>query len=435
MSDTERMPMRQGVNLATALCQAVADEVGVPVLFLKGPAASLQGLRPAGHVSGDVDVMCRPADQGAMAAGLRSRGWRLRPVSTAAREFTTHSITFIHDQWPCDIDLHTTFPGMLAEPTTNFDALWKHREEHVLAGTAVQTPDRSGQFLILLLHGLRSPDLARNVQQISAARATYTGQLTPHERSMVRQLIADTASAEPTQDFFRELGERVDVPTRPSAEYALWKLKTGPSRTESWLVHALRARGSERFRILFRAAVPSREDMHADHPESVGSVWRLIRAHGQRLHRAARLTPHALRQVARARRALDAPESAGAQAVDPLTGPSSPLPQPTRADRPGRADARSTEDATTAAIARHAAEWADDHETLFVLPLASGTSRVLALKGTAAVLWTLIQESGTSVDELADAAAARWEMSPGELRDDVEVFLAQLVDCGALLAA
>lgn len=425
MLDTESMPMQQSVNLATALCQAVADEAGVRVLFLKGPTAARQGLRSESHVSGDVDVLCLPGDRDAMEAGLRARGWRLRPVSTAAREFTTHSITFIHDRWPCDIDLHTTFPGMLAEPATNFEALWSRREEHRLAGVPIMTPDRSAQFLILLLHGLRAPDLARNVQQIEAARTTYNSQLTQDERAAVRQLVVETRAAEPTQGFFRSVGDPVEVPSRPSADYALWQLKTGPSRTESWMVLALRTHGRQRLQILFRAVFPTRADMHADHPESAGSAWRLAQAHAHRLSRAARLAPRALRQVLGARRAFETEPAADAPPQELTARPADGTPLSPAARRLRAAPT----------IAPHAAEWTADHEILFVLPLHSPSSRVLALRGTAAGLWTLIQESGTSPEQLAAAAGAHWEVPAGDVRRDVELFLSQLVDWGALLAA
>lgn len=423
---TESMPMKQAVNLAHALCQAVADEAGVRALFLKGPTAAMQGLRSSSHVSGDVDALCVPADRDAMEAGLRARGWRLRPVSTAAREFTTHSVTFIHDSWPCDIDLHTTFPGMLADPVTTFDALWERREEHLLAGVPVMTPDRVAQFLILVLHGLRSPGLVRNAQEIERARSMYRSELTDCERAALRELVARTESAEPTQDFFRSVGDPVEVPSRPSPSYALWQLKTGPSRTESWMVYAIESHGWQRARILFRALLPTRADMYADHPESAEGVWRLARAHIRRLSRAARLTPRAAGQVARARRALTAPQP---EPADAGSAPAVTAPQSQHSPR------RPVPPARTPLIAPHASEWTDDREILFVLPLQSSTSGVLALRDTAAALWTLIQEAGTSPDGLASAACAYWEIPAEAVRDDVALFLAQLVDYGALLAA
>lgn len=423
---TESMPMRQGVNLAHALCQAVADEAGVRVLFLKGPTAAVQGLRSPSHVSGDVDVLCLPADRDAMETGLRARGWRLRAVSTAAREFTTHSITFIHDSWPCDIDLHTMFPGMLADPVTAFEALWRRREQHRIAGISVLTPDRIAQFLVLVLHGLRSPSLHRNSQEIAHARSMYQSDLTTEERTALRELVTQTGSAEPTQDFFNSVGDPIDVPARPSPGYALWKLKTGPSRTESWMVYALEARGRQRLRILFRAAFPTRDDMYADHPESAAGGWALVRAYKNRLSRAVRLTPRAVRQVVRARRAVASPKPDPVIPSRPpvVSGTESPDLSPRSAPKPA-----------TPVIAPHASDWTDDHEILFVLPLHSTTSGVLALRDTAAALWTLIQETGTSPDGLASAAGSHWEVPIEDLRDDVVLFLSQLVDCGALLAA
>lgn len=423
---TESMPMKQGVSLAHALCQAIADEAGVRALFLKGPVAGQQGLRSPDHPSGDVDMLCLPADRPVMEAGLRARGWRLRPVSTAAREFTTHSLTFIHDSWPCDIDLHTSFPGMLADSATAFEALWSHREEHPFAGVPAMTPDRSAQFLILLLHGLRSPDLARNTQEIAAARVLYRNGLSDDERATLRRLVAVTGAAEPTQEFFAGVGDPVEVPARPSAAYAMWQLKTGPSRTESWLLLAMHTRGAARVRVLFRAALPSRADMYADHPESADGLPQLVAAHGRRLTRAARLTPRAIRQIARARRAVRAAQPA----TTAQRGPGDPT-DATAEPRSPQARGRHS----PPVVAPHASVWTDDQQILFVLPLHSTTSKVMALRGTAADLWTLLQDAGTTTDELASAACAHWEIPADTVRADVEAFLAQLVDWGALVAA
>lgn len=426
MLATESMPMKQGVSLAHALCQAVADDAGVRALFLKGPTAGQQGLRSTTHVSGDVDVLCLPEDLAAMEAGLCARGWRLRPVSTAAREFTTHSVTYIHDSWPCDIDLHTNFPGMLADPSASFEALWSSREEHSFAGVPAMTPNRTAQFLVLLLHGLRSPGLARNTHEIATAQTMYHDGLTDDERADLRALVVATGSAEPTQDFFRRVGDPIDVPARPSAGYALWQLKTGPSRTESWMLLALRTRGKQRLRVLFRAVVPTRADMYADHPESAQGFTRLVSAHGHRLSRAARLAPRAVQQILRARQAL--------RSTQPVV-PGRLLSVVEDAGANSRPSHSSPSRTTAPMVAPHAAEWTDDQQILFVLPLHSPTSKVLALRDTAAALWTLMQDTGTSPEQLASAACLHWQIPTDTVRPDVEVFLSQLVDWGALVAA
>lgn len=431
MLASELVPMKQAVNLAHALCQAIADAAGVRVLFLKGPVAAAQGLRPSSHVSSDVDVLCLPGDRAAMESGLRARGWRLRPVSTAAREFTTHSITFIHDTWPCDIDLHTAFPGLLATPETSFEALWSRREEHRLAGVTALTPDRVAQFLILLLHGLRSPDLARNSIEIARARSMYRNDLTSTERSELLDLVARTEAAEPTEEFFRSVGEQVTVPPKPSPGYVLWKLKTAPSRTESWLMYALALRGRRRLRVLFRAVVPTAADMYADHPESANGRRELIAAHLHRLLRAARLTPRAMATVLRARHSL---HSAVAE-----PSPIAPArAQPRAAKKTAHADATDVTPRTTPtprAIAPHALEWSDDKAVLFVLPLTTATSTLLALRDSAAQLWMLMETSGPSPARLSEVASALFETPAADIRPDVETFIRQLVEIGALVAA
>ncbi|RNI20925.1 PqqD family peptide modification chaperone [Flexivirga caeni] len=432
MLNTTPMPMRSAVNLAHALCQSVADAAGIQVLFLKGPTAGAQGLRSADYVSGDVDVLCTREDLPAMEAGLRARGWHPRPVSTGAREFTTHSVTYLHDSWPCDIDIHTTFPGFFADPATVFDSLWQHREEHEFSGIMANTPDRVAQFLVLLLHGLRAPSLARNQREINDAHTLYVDNLAPHERRALRALVESTDCPEPTAEFFAGVGEPVDLPPTPSEGYIMWRLLTSPSRTENWMLWISRTHGLGVIRVLFRAVVPTRADILTDHPESARNTRALLTAYWRRLVRAARLTPHAVRSVLRAKRELR-------HTVSPRTRTTSSAPIPAAHPIPNAtfephavAPAQHLPQSSVAETPRNAIEWAESEQTLFVLPLAAPAQSPLALRDSAAALWFLMEECGSAATDLAAAASAHWDLDTETVRPEVDRFLTELTQLGAL---
>nr|WP_281358883.1 PqqD family peptide modification chaperone [Flexivirga aerilata] len=419
------------------MCQAVADDLGVRVLFLKGPIASLQGLREKGRVSGDVDVLCRPRDQDAFVAALAARGWRARPLSTAAREFVTHSVTVLHDEWPCDIDVHVRFPGFFADPDTVFEALWRDRECHQVAAVDLDAPSRLAQWLVLLLHGLRSPDLPRNAAEVDAAHRSFRDELTDSERSTLLALVDETGATEVTADFFRGLGVPRPARATPSPDLALWRLQAAPSRTESWMLLLMEAHGWSRLHILARALVPAREELVADHPEATDGGGALLRAYARRLRRAAALAPRALLNVARSYRDVRAGHrETGQPAGTPpeptaATGAEEPIAQAT-----GATDARDTSSGASAeprthprfAVDRAPADPTEQETTattdVYVLPLAPGGVQVpLALQGTAAALWTIIEDVGMDIDAVTDVAEQWWDVPRATLRHDVAAFL------------
>ena len=72
---TERpIPLSIRVRLAHALAQRVADEHGVDLLHVKGPAVD-PALRDPGRSGTDVDVLVRPAHLDTFVAALADLGW------------------------------------------------------------------------------------------------------------------------------------------------------------------------------------------------------------------------------------------------------------------------------------------------------------------------------------------------------------------------
>ncbi|WP_446664564.1 nucleotidyltransferase family protein [Flexivirga sp. B27] len=161
MHERTTLPIDVGVELAHALTADVAARHDCRVLFIKGPVATVQDLRPA-RTSTDVDVWVEPEKHGTLIRALAEHGWRRRVLPDGPRILESHSVTLLHDDWPCDIDVHRYFPGLLAEPRAVFDFLWDRHETVELAGVSIPACDRLAAALVLAAHQLRDFDVDRN---------------------------------------------------------------------------------------------------------------------------------------------------------------------------------------------------------------------------------------------------------------------------------
>ena len=164
-ADDTRLRIPEAVLLGHALVARVAEDLGVRVFFIKGPASVLQGLRLP-KVSVDVDAFVAPSDTPLLLAGLRKRGWRERAVDPDERAFPRHSTTIDHPSWPCCIDVHFRFPGMDGDPAECFEAMWAETGFLELAGQPVRVPSRPLGISILALHALRAPQALANRQEL-----------------------------------------------------------------------------------------------------------------------------------------------------------------------------------------------------------------------------------------------------------------------------
>ena len=96
------------VHLAHAVVQRIAEEAGLRLLHLKGPAL-LPGLRAARHGSADVDVLVQPERLPTVRGRPAARGWdaklarwtRARPSSTPPTGGIPHwGYADLHARWP-----------------------------------------------------------------------------------------------------------------------------------------------------------------------------------------------------------------------------------------------------------------------------------------------------------------------------------------------
>ena len=430
---TTTLPLAAAVSLGHALVADVAEELQLPVLFIKGVVAVSQGLRAEDYVPGDVDVLCTADRAPELIAGLAARGWQPRPESAAHARFVTHSTTLLHPEWPCDIDIHTSFPGFFADPDTVFEALWQHRERHHVAGVGLWAPDYPAHALIVLLHGLRSPDLSKNAEEVARSTDRFAA-MSEADRASTRELIRRTGASEVVAEVLNPLGWQIEVPAQPSAQFVLWKINSGPTNAEGWLVAIAEARGLDRLRLIYRAALPSREDLLIDYPQVADAALPTAKAYVQRLVRAASRVPHAVRHVAStgwlaARRTpnpdLSADPKVPARAVDQVPVPAYPASS-------SHAQSRSTPIASPPGERWAVYEPATDDEA-FVLRLSErGSTSPMRLNGVGLAILTLLDDTGGDVDQAVREAARLWPQPVDELRTVITGFQQEMFRLGVL---
>jgi len=287
----------EAVDLAHAWLQQAADAHGIRVLFIKGPALHRQGLRSA-RVSGDVDVLVEPAGFRDFCTHLADVGWRQRDAMLLSEFTTLHSKTYLREGWPCDIDVHSYYPGFLGDPSVVFESLWARRMPLEFAHQPCLVPDRVAGVLILALHSLRGTV----TQERHAAELTelLTVELTEVERMQLADLAAATGSTQTLQAVLPRLG--VDLPASPDGTIPglrEWRerLEAGSVGAYQWFVAFRRSQGLAKLRILWRAIWPTDHDLLIARPEIPDAFWPKLRGRVARWGRGLRSLPRAVRAI------------------------------------------------------------------------------------------------------------------------------------------
>jgi hypothetical protein len=299
----EATPLRlaDAVPLATALSAHVARRTGVRVLFIKGPVAELQGLR-APHASLDVDLLVEPGVAERFINGLRELGWHDRPGYRPLPLSGGHATTLIHDEWPCDIDVHFYWPGFAASNAEVFEALWSRRVQVPIAGHPVDAPSRTDGMLVLALHALRgdrSPGGSRAYRQLVGRAHTA---FDDRERALVLDAAIELGATATAGHFLRELGFASPVDAQ-SEEALLWRIRSEVSGgTADWLIELRRTPWHRRPKVLFEAIFPSPDRLRMLHPEVGPGRGAVVAAWWRRLGKGLAALPEARRATAALRR-------------------------------------------------------------------------------------------------------------------------------------
>lgn len=261
----DRLRLDEGVDLAHAIVAEAATHVGARVLFIKGRAYGPHGLRPA-RSQADVDALVEPGRFEALLDQLRGWGWYIRLGEFSDFPLPHHSVTMIHDQWPCDLDVHHRFPGFLGEPTAVFEVLWRRRQSMSIAGVEVPVPDLPSSVLIMALHSVRStPDNPRHASELTRLIGLSVG-WGPELRADLARLAALTRCAQALGEVLPLLGvEVLDDGELDPAMLAHWRHRVTGRETASmaWVERLSSAPLRLKVRVVREALWPPEAFMRA----------------------------------------------------------------------------------------------------------------------------------------------------------------------------
>jgi hypothetical protein len=262
------MPTAVGIRFAHASLQVLAEDHGIELLHIKGPAVdeSLLDARlttASGNVdpvlesvprsSVDADILVRPSQVPVLFDAMHRHGWSIQYRFEDGSAFE-HAAT-MHHPFLSPVDVHRRFPGVGLDPEAAFDRLWADRATRVLAGYPCSVPSVAAQRLILILHAARGrvtghPDIRRCWADATSHQRDEVDALAGELRAQVG-LAAGTGRLEAF---------------RSSPEYELWRaLSSG--ETSMVKVWAARVRAAptvrEAVRTGVRLIVPNRNRLEA----------------------------------------------------------------------------------------------------------------------------------------------------------------------------
>lgn len=203
----ETLPLGVGVQFAHAALQVLADDHGIDLLHIKGPAvdAALLDVREVGDPtlgesaggdtlsvpvprrSVDADVLVRPSHVDRLTEVMHRHQWTtlFRFEDGSAFE---HATTMSHP-FLAMVDIHRRFPGIGGDAELAFERLWSERQTAVIAGQPCAVPSLTAQRLVLILHATRAGALGHG-----DIRRSWTD-ATDGEREAV-QALAEEVGAE-----------------------------------------------------------------------------------------------------------------------------------------------------------------------------------------------------------------------------------------------
>ncbi len=293
--------LAEAVPLAHAVVDRVAAEQGVRVVFVKGPIAVAQGLRSA-RTSVDVDVLVAPADLDGLVAALHAIGWddeQVYGTPTAA----TYSRTIRHLRWPCELDLHVRFPGLLAAPEEVFERLWDRHDTAPVAARELPCLDRTAQALILAVNALRDPQATDKQTELDDLVGRVRDSFSGPDLADLADLALAVGAVETAGPFLERVGAVPDESGETDQEgLRAWRMRTQPEwRVATWL-EDLRSTPRRRWpRYVWYAVMLTETELRNAEPQLPPGRRAVLGARLRRIRRGVRAVPAAWRSV----RALD----------------------------------------------------------------------------------------------------------------------------------
>ncbi|TQJ49865.1 putative nucleotidyltransferase-like protein [Phycicoccus sp. SLBN-51] len=303
--------MSEAVPLAHALVTRLAELEGVRILFIKGPTAVALGARPP-RPSSDVDVLCEAGGLEKLGPALERCGWRKRVAKSsvhglehASKYLFDHSVHYIHDEWPCDIDVHFNFPGFFAPPDVVFEAMWQGRAHVPIANILVPSPNKLAQAAVVGLHGLRQPEAINNYADLEFLRQS----LSANKRAgdLLAAFAVETGSSDTLAPLLRDIGAE-PRPSPWSSEEMLrrWTLRAQHEGvfTTPWLIELRHTPLGRKPQLIRRALFLPADELYSANLVMPRTGQNTARLHLKRWIRAVR---HLRRGIRAARRA-EAPQ-------------------------------------------------------------------------------------------------------------------------------
>lgn len=237
-----KLTLAEAIPLVHALVGEASAHAGVRAVVIKGLSLEWHGLRRA-RVPADFDVLLAPSGVDTFIAEMAKTGWRRRLGEFNDFPVPHHSVTIIHDEWPCDVDVHRRFPGFLADPDQVFDILWARHESMPVAGHTVPVADWASSVLILALHSARStPDNPRHVAELVHLEE-LAKEWSEAQRADIATLATQTGAAAALEAVLPRLGMAVVVDDNQVDAEALrqWQLRVQgrTSSASTWFRHVL----------------------------------------------------------------------------------------------------------------------------------------------------------------------------------------------------
>ena len=304
------LELRDALPLAIGFASARATTVGVRALPLKGLVANHHRIRPE-RMSADVDMLVEPAGFEQYLDQLAAAGWEQRPGSNLASRLVMHSVSLLHPAWPCDIDVHPSYPGLLAEPGDVFEVMWGRGQSTPFAHFNVVIPDRDSAILVQALHSLRTwRESPRHQAEYEYLVRVVIPQLDRVQRVDVLELAEQVGAVDTARPLLRALDLRLPAPLPSGADPRLdtWRKRvaSGADRTAQVLLALQRERGVGRLRLASAVLWPTRFDLELDGTVPTGSTtMRVLVARFARLLRGLRLLPRTLRAISKSPDAAD----------------------------------------------------------------------------------------------------------------------------------
>jgi len=235
------MPWSVGIRFSHATLQVLAEDAGVDLLHIKGPAVDDALLGGGPRQSIDADVLVRPSHVDRLIATMHAHAWATMYRFEDGSAFE-HASTLVHPVL-APVDVHRMFPGIGAGADDAFERLWADRHEVEIAGLRCPVPSVAAQRLLLIVHATRAGALGH--RDIRRSWDDATDEQREEVRRLAEDLGADVALAAGT-------GRLDEMVGRPG--YHLWRALSSGERSLArvWLA---RVRAAPTRRAAMRTAL------------------------------------------------------------------------------------------------------------------------------------------------------------------------------------